>query len=270
MAIEPNLPGLEESNKKHCTKCCEAKPLSAFGNNRKTGDGLQSWCKTCQATYRKAYVNTEQGREKMRNARKKWAEKPSNMATIREATKRWLNTEEGRKKNRECQRSYFHSERGKEKLRAANERLRQAGYYKFGKGKISLLKSYGKKRGLEVKITAGELEEWWKATADACNHCGRSSAEYQAIRDRLFSYNRSNRQLLLLRDVIKRQKQASTNELTLDRADNSKGYAASNLVKACWLCNYIKGAFLTESEMKQVGARLRKEMELGLDEHPLP
>ena len=80
----------------------------------------------------------------------------------------------------------------------------------------------------------------------------------------------TNRQLLLLRDVIKRQKQASTNELTLDRADNSKGYAASNLVKACWLCNYIKGAFLTESEMKQVGARLRKEMELGLDEHPLP
>lgn len=263
---QPKLPGLVEDDTKQCTKCCKMKPFSAFGNNRTTTDGLQYWCKTCQAIYQKAYTSTKQGRERMRNARKQWAEKPGNLAKIREATKRWLNTEEGRKKNRECQQRYFQSERGKEKLRTSNERLRQAGYYKFGKGKISLLRSFGKKRGLVVELTAGELEKWWKEKPDVCQYCGQSATEYQAIRDQLLSYSGTDRQLLLLRDLIKRLKQAATNELTLDRVDNRKGYVASNLAKACWLCNYIKGAFLTKSEMKQVGVRLRKEIELGLDE----
>jgi hypothetical protein len=206
----------------------------------------------------------------MHYARKKWAEKPGNLAKIRAATRRWLSTEEGSKKNRECQQRYFQSDRGKEKLRIAIERLRQAGYYKFGKGKISLLRSFGKKRGLGVELTAEELEKWWKTTADACNYCGKSAAEYRVTRDRLLGYNGTDRQMLLLRDLFKRLKQASTNELTLDRVDNRKGYATTNLAKACWLCNYIKGAFLTDSDMKQIGVRLRKEIEVELGERQPP
>jgi len=263
---QPKLPGLDQGETKHCTKCEKMKPLSAFGNNRSTTDRLQSWCKKCQAAYQRVYVSTENGREKMLHARKKWAQKPGNLAKIRDATKRWLSTKEGAKKNRECQQRYFQSERGKEKLRIANERLRQAGYYKFGKGKISLLRSFGKKRGLGVELTAEELEKWWKVTADACNYCGQSAAEYRVTRDRLLCYSGTDRQILLLRGLFKRLKQASTNELTLDRVDNRKGYATSNLAKACWLCNYIKGAFLTDSEMKQVGARLRREIEVELGE----
>ena len=197
----------------------------------------------------------------MLHARKEWAEKPGNLAKIRNATKRWLSTEEGSKKNRACQQRYSQSDRGKEKLRMANERLRQAGYYKFGKGKISLLRSFGKRRGLGVDLTAEQLEKWWKLTADACNYCGQSAAEYRMTRDRLLCYGGTDRQILLFRDLFKRNKPASTNELTLDRVDNRKGYVTSNLAKACWLCNYIKGAFLTDSEMKQIGVRLRKELE---------
>lgn len=267
---QPKLPGLDQGETKHCTKCGKMKPRSAFGNNRNNTDRLQYWCKTCQAAYQREYVSTESGREKIVNARKKWVQKPGNLAKVRDATRKWLSTEEGSKKNRECQQRYFQSERGKEKLRVANERLRHAGYYKFGKGKISLLRSVAKKRGLSVEVTAEELEKLRKFTADACNYCGQSAAEYRVTRDRLLCYSGTDRQILLLRDLFKRLKQASTNDLTLDRVDNRKGYATSNLVKACWLCNYIKGAFLTDSEMKQVGARLRKEIEVELGEQQPP
>jgi len=32
---------------KHCSKCDENKPLSAFGRNRARPDGLCYWCKSC-------------------------------------------------------------------------------------------------------------------------------------------------------------------------------------------------------------------------------
>ena len=251
-SIQLKLSGLDQGETKHCTKCVQTKPLSAFGKNRRTQDGWHYWCKICQVAYQKEYANSESGREKIGQARKKWAAKPGNQAKIRDAARRWRGTE-----------------KGKERRRIATDRLRQAGYYKFGKGKISLLRSIGKSRGLGVELTAEELEKWWKSTADACNYCGQSTAEYRVTRDHLLCYRGTDRQLLLLRDLVKRLKQASTNEMTLDRMDNRKGYSTSNLVKACWLCNYIKSAFLTDSEMKQVGPRLRKEIEVGVgDQQP--
>jgi hypothetical protein len=53
-------------------------------------------------------------------------------------------------------------------------------------------------------------------------------------------------------------------DLTIDRANNERGYDLGNLVKACWICNSVKGHFLTSHEMKTVGQRIRDEIEAGL------
>ncbi len=38
---------MPEDGHKRCARCGESKPASEFFINRRTRDGLQSWCKTC-------------------------------------------------------------------------------------------------------------------------------------------------------------------------------------------------------------------------------
>ena len=39
---------------KHCSMCAKAKPEKAFGRNRSTATGLQTYCRTCRKKRRKA------------------------------------------------------------------------------------------------------------------------------------------------------------------------------------------------------------------------
>jgi len=41
--------------------------------------------------------------------------------------------------------------------------------------------------------------------------------------------------------------------MTIDRADNSLGYIAENVLPCCFLCNKIKGSFFNSQEMQQIG-----------------
>ena len=41
--------------------------------------------------------------------------------------------------------------------------------------------------------------------------------------------------------------------MTIDRADNDKGYIFNNVVPCCFLCNKIKGSFFNVEEMKRIG-----------------
>jgi len=89
---------------KRCNKCGEKKPLSAYSKNWRTGDGLQSICKACQAIAQKRWrenlseekkaekkrVEKERqiaNREKNRAKRAKWREKNSERA--RELNRQW-------------------------------------------------------------------------------------------------------------------------------------------------------------------------------------
>ncbi len=48
---------------KQCPKCGEDKPLSVFGTNRTTRDGLQSYCKSCRNAMQAAIRQTSEYRE---------------------------------------------------------------------------------------------------------------------------------------------------------------------------------------------------------------
>lgn len=42
---------LFNDNEKWCNKCKGFRPLSAFGDNRRTASGKQDYCKTCHSSY---------------------------------------------------------------------------------------------------------------------------------------------------------------------------------------------------------------------------
>jgi hypothetical protein len=48
---------LYDEGKKHCPKCNEVKPLSEFGNLKKSYSGKMSFCKSCKSTRDKEYRN---------------------------------------------------------------------------------------------------------------------------------------------------------------------------------------------------------------------
>ena len=144
--------------------------------------------------------------------------------------------------------------------------MRAAGYFRFGNGKIQNLKSAAKRRSLEITISAKELENWWLATPNICVYCGQSPNEYRKIARDLVNYEGTNRLLRLLKGKFNRLKQALAYDLTIDRADNQRGYELVNLRKACWICNLVKGHFLTSTEMETVARRIRKEIEIGLEQ----
>lgn len=40
---------------KQCTRCGNILPISRFGNHKRMPDGLRSWCKNCESSYKKEY-----------------------------------------------------------------------------------------------------------------------------------------------------------------------------------------------------------------------
>jgi len=142
---------------------------------------------------------------------------------------------------RDCVRTYMHSDRGRAALKRAIGKKQQEGYYRFGRGAIPILRQGAEKRGIAFRLTADELESWWKTTPDVCEYCGCSVAEFRQLRDAVLAYGGDSRDLI-----------------------NALGYELENLVKACWFCNYVKGTLLTHEDMKIVGRRVIARLREGL------
>lgn len=90
------------------------------------------------------------------------------------------------------------------------------------------------KRNLSFLISLEDFEVWWNTTEDKCHYCGTTLKQYQDLVKRL--------------NTQKYFKYPITLNLTVDRRDNKKGYEWGNIVKACYLCNTIKGFIMTEEE----------------------
>src|ERR1039458_3522258 len=142
---------------KRCTKCNETKEESLFPRNKRSSDGFGSWCRSCVALNSAAYFKTERGREALRKA----------------------------------QTRYFSSEKGKATLKRGIKKQVDAGYYRFGKGAIPILRQGAKARGISFALTAETLEAWWRSVPDSCVYCGISIEEYRKLRDLILGYARS-------------------------------------------------------------------------------
>jgi hypothetical protein len=204
---------------KRCTKCGRSKSSSEFSRHPKTKDGLQSWCKRCLGAATQAYLKTEKGKAILRRAQKR----------------------------------YFSSVKGKAALRRGFKKLSDAGYYRFGKGAISILRSNARRRSLAFNLTEETLTRWWNDNPDVCAYCGITIQEFKKIRNFLMSYQGSDDEILRFkRRFFRSPKHAAINWMTLDRTDNSRGYSVGDICKSCWICNSLKGEILTAKEMRKI------------------
>lgn len=80
-----------EAETKKCAKCGQEKPLTEFYRNKKSSDGLQSYCKNCAKSFMSMYykshaVNT------MRNHEGGVKRRPFPIPTLtaRHAAKSWM------------------------------------------------------------------------------------------------------------------------------------------------------------------------------------
>lgn len=67
----PIFPQGKESGIKHCTDCCEDKPLDEFGRDASVSDGKRAQCKRCTANAAQRRYFAQNGREKQRAAERK-------------------------------------------------------------------------------------------------------------------------------------------------------------------------------------------------------
>jgi hypothetical protein len=78
--------------------------------------------------------------------------------------------------------------------------------------------------------------------------------------------NNSNCLISNFRALIGNRNSARTRNLTIDRTDNNKGYELTNMVKACWFCNKIKGSLLTKTEALLVAPNIIRRLQQAVDE----
>lgn len=84
-------------------------------------------------------------------------------------------------------------------------------------------------------MTEEEFQKWWLSTEDRCHYCNHSPEELRQLQN-------------FLRLIHKSDPWKRTINMTVDRKNNALGYLLTNVVKACVVCNNIKGHLLTEEE----------------------
>lgn len=83
---------------KRCADCKEQRPAGDFGANKRSKDGLKSYCRSCSSARQRAYVAAN--REKVREADKRYYEANRETIIERETEKYWKNPEAKREAGR--------------------------------------------------------------------------------------------------------------------------------------------------------------------------
>lgn len=92
---------MNEETLKHCPRCNRDKPSEEFGKNRSSKDGLQTYCKSCVASYRESH------RAELRASARAWYHR--NKDTARSRAKEYA--DEHREAIRKRNREYYHKKK---------------------------------------------------------------------------------------------------------------------------------------------------------------
>ena len=161
--------------------------------------------------------------------------------------------------------AHLKTEKGKASLKRALNKAADAGYFRYGKGGISILRQGAEKRSIDFNLTAESLKDWWHSHPDVCCYCGITVDEYLEIRTFIIAYTGANFEISKFKRFYRSPKHQSIRWMTIDRVDNSVGYDTSNMVKSCWICNSLKSDFFDGAQMKtiapQIISRLKDEIE---------
>ena len=122
----------------------------------------------------------------------------------------------------------------------------------FDSRTVGLLRRRAKKLKVPHTLTVQSLRDWWLTTPNVCAYCGSTIDEYLKIRAFIIQYRGSDFTILRFKKAFNLPNHRAIDRMTKDRISLCKGYTIDNLCKACWLCNYIKGAFFTQDEWKLI------------------
>jgi 5-methylcytosine-specific restriction endonuclease McrA len=109
--------------------------------------------------------------------------------------------------------------------------LRGKKFHESPKGIYHIIKTNSKNKERDFNLTQLDFIHWYRQQKRFCFYC-------KIPESKLYLLPIKNRLLL--------------KRLTIDRPDNTKGYALDNMVLACPLCNKIKSDILTKEEMQKV------------------
>lgn len=142
---------------KQCPTCKEFKPETGFSRNKRSKDGLQTYCKPCAAAMVRAHKATPEGREKLRKRRR--AEQGT--ASYKAARRERLRRPEVRKRRREL-------------ALVTNRKFRQS-----EKGKLTMARAKAKRRAkeraLEHSLTVQEWTEIKNRQKGKCFWCHKKA-----------------------------------------------------------------------------------------------
>lgn len=227
---------------RRCRACKNVKPLEEFPTNYTCVSGRGWLCKKCQW-----------------QANKRWfASRPAS----------WYRPV-ARKRCSKCKKtktasafgpSHYTKSRLTSQCRAchnmtASARMRDNDYAS-SRSKWNQLRCGARSRGLTFALTAEEYAAWWKKTPDACHYCGLTTALFHELRALILTLPSLKHFSGMFGNVAYRKAQ----HLTIDRRNSRDGYYVGNLAKACWICNCIKGAYLTEAQMKWLSPQIINEI----------
>lgn len=241
--------------RKVCTHCGLEKDTAEFNRNKSARDGLHYWCKGCIVESR----NAVPGERRQRLDSLPVA--PPDMKTCTKCGK--VKARADFKKRKSAQDGLSWHCRNCER-RAWLRRKEQDG---ITSGDIGALRGECRKRGQQFMLSTSQVRDWWKRTPDVCHYCGVNIEEYLELKEKLLMYDGTSRLLHAVRQQhFGKLREAA--RMTIDRRDNELGYVEGNLVKACVVCNMVKGGVLDEEEMLFVGPHLRRRLEAALGLNP--
>jgi hypothetical protein len=160
--------------------------------------------------------------------------------------------------------AYSKTEKGKAALKRGYRKQQKGGYFRYGKGGFLILRDGAARRGVRFSITEAELETWWLRTPDECTYCGVTINHYRELRDAILRYKGDNWEIRKFMRFYRSPKHRGIDWMTIDRAENARGYELSNMVKCCWICNSLKSDFFTPQEMQIIGRSVLNTLEHAL------
>lgn len=96
--------------------------------------------------------------------------------------------------------------------------------------KFQKLKKRATKGGIEIVITASELDNWLQKQSSYCHYCDKELGTGRKL-----------------------------NGCTIDRKDNGRGYSLDNMVLACNQCNITKGSWFSCKQMLEIAQKYLKK-----------
>lgn len=242
---------------KVCSKCKEEKPVSEFYSNSCNKDGLDYWCVDCKAgALRPVFLKKVKFCKRcgtLDGVTRNLCGKCRDAVRYENKVIRYYNNNY-KDNNKLCNRCLEYKDVKLFKKGKGLDKLNHICCECLDKGSGEYSSRYSKLNGRALGdiISKEKFIEWYNSN-HSCYYCGISEDEWEIIRNNIKLKGTDNDKKCI-------KVCGDTDYLTIDRVDNNKGYIEGNIVKACPLCNHVKGSLFNKEDMLIISKIIRDKV----------